>query len=211
MQIHTVTDAGTRHGGRTTRRAGSVAARNAKSSWTIMLSTFANSFWSLCRLRGSPSSLPAAPAFAGFVVVLAIVVSLAASLLLNELQGPDRAISLLVIAAGTLLTAASMAVGIALILAANNLLPRFNQTLAAIFGVDLVLTILLAVLLTLSISLNAGAIANAAALAYFAWWIAAVGNALRQAMDASMLLGCLSAFALYWITRLITLLFTGSA
>lgn len=176
-----------------------------------MLSTFANSFWSLCRLRGSPSSLPAAPAFAGLVVLVSIMFGLTASLLLNELQSAAPAPSSLSIASATLVTAATTAIGIALILAANELLPRFYQTLSAVFGIDLMLTILLAAMLVLSFGINAPALASIAGLTYVAWWIAAVGNALRQAMEATMLLGCLSAFALFWITRLVTFMFTGSA
>jgi hypothetical protein len=145
-------------------------------------------FWNICLLRRGPELVPTHPLFVVSVVVADIVLSL----FVRARYGNDA--SLLQTATSTLVTMATLTAATWLALNLRGVLARFPATITAMFGCDLLFTLLIALLIPLAgearnaINIVAGLI--------LLWGIAVNGFILHRAMNITVFAGILAAFGM---------------
>jgi hypothetical protein len=146
-------------------------------------------FWNICLLRRGPELVPTHPLFIAGVVIADIVLSL-----FVRVQYGDDA-PFLQIATFTLVTMATLASATWLVLSLRGVLGRFPATITAMFGCDLLFTLLIALLIPIAggarsaISIGMGGL-------ILIWSIAVNGFILHRAMNVTVFAGILSAFGM---------------
>lgn len=135
-------------------------------------------FWNLCLLRGGPEQVPYSSAFAWGVFCLWLAVAMPLALSVPGLAGP-RALLFVVTTAGVEF------VVVALLLSWRGFSARLLQTLAALFGADLLLNLLsLPLVLPFAGEHTPAAVyAAIAQLLLFGWSVAVKGHILRSALE----------------------------
>jgi hypothetical protein len=160
-------------------------------------------FWNICLLRRGPELVPTHPLFVASVVVADILLSL-----FVRVQYGDEA-PLLGIATFTLVTMATFATATWLALSLRNVVGRFPATITAMFGCDLLFTLLIALLIPLAggarsaISIGVGGL-------ILIWGIAVNGFILHRAMNVPVFAGLLSAFGMTLVAATLASSATGN-
>jgi len=142
-------------------------------------------FWQLGLLRRAPQDLPASTALLG--VLLASNLLLGTVMMAAQFGGVGSAFMASALDAGVvagLLYAA---------LRFSGHPGRFVQTLAAMYGITLMFSALLAVLQWVAVTLNLEVLAAFASLVLLAWVHVALGHVLRHALDMDLWAGIVIA------------------
>lgn len=145
-------------------------------------------FWNICLLRRGPEFVPTHPLFVSGVVVADIVLSL-------FIRAQYGDLSLLRIATFTLVTMATLAAATWLALNLRGVIGRFPATITAMFGCDLLFTLLLALLIPLAGGADSAISIGMSGLILI-WSIAVNGFILHRAMNITVFAGILSAFGM---------------
>jgi len=146
-------------------------------------------FWNICLLRRGPEFVPTHPLFVAGVVIADVLLSL----FVRAQYGDET--SLLEIATFTLVTMAALSTITWLALNLRGVISRFPATITAMFGCDLLFTLLIALLIPLAggarsaISIGMGGL-------ILIWSIAVNGFILHRAMNITVFAGILSAFGM---------------
>lgn len=148
----------------------------------FVLSTFFN----ICLLRRSPEYVPTHTGFVGIVIGADMLLQLVLFLRLNEQATTPGAITYIVV------TSAAMAALTWFLLFLRRLDARFPATVAALFGCDFLLMVLLSVLLLFTGTAETPL--TMSVLAFVAIWsIAVSGYILHQALQVTVFVGILLA------------------
>jgi len=145
-------------------------------------------FWNICLLRRGPEFVPTHPLFVASVVIADILLSL-----FVRVQYGGEA-PLMEIATFTLVTMATLATITWLALSLRGVIRRFPATITAMFGCDLLFTLLIALLIPLAGGVR-GAVSILGGLILI-WSIAVNGFILHRAMNITIFVGILSAFGM---------------
>lgn len=159
-------------------------------------------FWNICLLRRGPEFVPTHPLFVAGVVVADILLSL-----FVRVQYGGEA-PLLEIATFTLVTMATLATITWLALSLRGVIRRFPATITAMFGCDLLFTLLIALLIPLAGGVR-GAISILGGLILI-WSIAVNGFILHRAMNITIFAGILSAFGMALVAATLASSATGN-
>jgi|GEM_PF-431940 len=100
---------------------------------TFFMKSIFSAFWHICTFRSGPDRLPADPTFLGLVVAVNMVLSLILLVALNDVP-LLQAITLIVV------NVAAVCVLVWAIMSLMELSARYQQTITAMFGVDLILS-----------------------------------------------------------------------
>jgi hypothetical protein len=146
-------------------------------------------FWNICLLRRGPELVPTHPLFVAGVVIADILLSL----FVRAQYGDET--SLLEIATFTLVTMATLATATWLALNLRGVIGRFPATITAMFGCDLLFTLLIALLIPLAGGARSAVSIGMGGLILI-WSIAVNGFILHRAMNITVFAGILSAFGM---------------
>lgn len=147
-------------------------------------------YWGICTLRRSPELAPGHPLFLVIVVVTDIALGTILSVKLNTDVNWLQALTYVCV------NLASLATATWFLLYLKDLTQRFPSTLSAIIGCDVLLSVLLFLF-----TLFSGDIEHRATLGSILviglWGLWVTGFILHRALNLSMLVGILLAFAIY--------------
>ena len=142
-------------------------------------------FWNICLLRRGPELVPTHPFFVAAVLVADVLLSFFVALQYGaELTAIQAATRILV-------STATVAVATWMMLSMRDVIGRYPATITALFGCDLLFTLLSAILVPLageSSSLKAGIVDL-----IVIWSIAVNGFILHRAMNVTVFIGILLA------------------
>jgi hypothetical protein len=158
-----------------------------------LITALLTELWQLCLFRSSPSRLPGPWILTMVLIALDWLVSLLVVVQLSP--DADRGTMLVSIGLSNLV----LLVLIMVTLAIRNRSSRAPQTLSAIFGCDLVLTMLFGVLLGIAAALGDSLGTTPTAMLQVLlvlWTITLYGYILHEALDMPQVLGTLVAFAI---------------
>ena len=139
-------------------------------------------FWDICRLRASPALVPGEAVFAALVLAANVGVSVVVSLVFQE--EPDVPGLLGGVVVGLAVNSALVWV----LLGARNLKSRFTTTIAALYGCDLLMTLVFGVILAIATPLGP-AITGLAFTGYLVWSLSVVGFILHRALGIAFSIG----------------------
>ena len=146
-------------------------------------------FWNICLLRRGPELVPTHPLFVSGVLAGDVLLSFFVGLQYGKESTPVQ------VATSTLVTMASLAGATWIALTARGVIGRYPATITAIFGCDLLFTLLVAVLVPL-----AGGVASPITMGMAAligiWSIAVNGFILHRAMNVTVFIGIFVAFSM---------------
>ena len=158
--------------------------------------SIASVFWKICTFRSGPDTLPHGNFLLGLVITANLVVSTALYLSLTDTDFFTSLTLVVVSLAGTCGL-------IWIIMTLMNQAARFNQTITAIIGADLLLTLLRAGLLPFGISANADANASVHPIAeslltmLLVWNLLVFSYIFHRALNIHMFFGGLLAFFIF--------------
>ncbi len=142
-------------------------------------------FWNICLLRRGPELVPTHPLFVGAVIVADVLLSFFVSIQFSH------ELSAIQIATRVLVSMAAMAAATWMMLSMRDVIGRFPATITALFGCDLLFTLLSALLVPLvgdASSLRVGIVDL-----IVIWSIAVNGFILHRAMNVTVFIGILLA------------------
>ncbi len=169
-------------------------------------------FWRICIFKGGPDTLPANTTLLALIIVANALTSIVVSSFLQSLlpaipdtENMDVAIvsDSLSLLTGVVVTQASTAGLVGLILMLMGHSSRLYQTLTAIFGTDIILTIVSAAAIFLVTLINT-IIIQVVFLGTFFWNAAVLGFILHKALEISRGLGIAAAVFILIFTIAIT-------
>jgi hypothetical protein len=146
-------------------------------------------FWNICLLRRGPEFVPTHPLFVGGVVAADVILSFFVAMQ----YGANT--SLVRVATSTVVTMATLAAITWFALNLRGVIARYPATMTAIFGCDLLFTLLVALLVPLSGGVGSPVSVGMAALIGI-WSIAVNGFILHRAMNITVFAGILFAFGM---------------
>ena len=145
-------------------------------------------FWQICRLKQSPEYVPTQTWFVLLVVAANLICSVAVSLSAESAPGLLTTINSIVV--GQTTTAALVWVALNL----RDLGGRFLATITALFGCDLIITAVFA--LVLPLTLLAPTMAPLLFLLFVAWSVSVAGFILHRALQVPLALGIVVALGM---------------
>lgn len=145
-------------------------------------------FWQICRLKQSPEFVPTQ----GWFVALVVLANLLCSVLVSATA--DTESSLLSTTTRIVVNQATTAALTWLLLNIRGLTDRFITTITALFGCDLIITALFAVMLPLEAILPA--ISRLLILLFLVWSVTVAGFILHRAMDLHIGVGIVVALGM---------------
>ena len=149
-------------------------------------------FWNICLLRRGPELVPTHPLF----ITTIVIADVALSLFVSMQYGKNA--SLLQVATSTTVTMATLAGVVWVALNLRGLVNRYPATITALFGCDLLFTILVALLVPLLGGADSPFSIGVAAVIGF-WSIAVNGFILHRAMNMSLFAGIVFAFGIAFL------------
>jgi hypothetical protein len=149
-------------------------------------------FWNICLLRRGPELVPTHPLFIATVVIADVLLSLFVAM-----QYGGNA-SLMQVATSTAVTMATLAAVVWTALNLRGFSGRFPATITALFGCDLLFTLLVALLVPLLGGTGSPFSIGVAAVIGF-WSIAVNGFILHRAMNISVFAGIIFAFGIAFL------------
>lgn len=158
-------------------------------------------FWRICTFRGGPDAVPSSTLFLTLVILANAVVSLIASSFLQSVlpqpAAPDTTDFTIVSDGFNLVTTiivsqASTAGLVWLILTLMNFPQRLYQTLTALFGTDIIITLVSAAVVMLTTFLSP-VLSQVAFLGMFFWTVGTFGYILHKAVEISLGFGIAAA------------------
>jgi hypothetical protein len=170
-------------------------------------------FWRICIFKGGPDSVPANTTLLAIVIFISALTSLIASSFLQTVLPPPPppadVMDIKVVSTefslitSVVVSQASTAGLVWLVLALMSFNGRLYQTLAAVFGVDIIVTAVstCAIFITTLIS---PALSQIAFLGMFFWSVGTLGFILHKALELSLGLGIAAALFVMIFTIAIT-------
>ena len=169
-------------------------------------------FWRICIFKGGPDSVPANTTLLAIVILISALTSLLASSFLQTVLPPPPPTDVMDVAVvssefslitSVVVSQASTAGLVWLVLALMSLNDRLYQTLAAVFGVDTIVTAVstCAIFITTLIST---VLSQIAFLGMFFWSVGTLGFILHKALELSLALGIAAALFVMIFTIAIT-------
>jgi hypothetical protein len=146
-------------------------------------------FWQICLLRSGPEQVPTANWFIGAVIILNLLCSAALSLSLDTTGDVMSIITRLVV------TQATNAALLWLVLYLRELSPRFPATVTALFGCDLIITLCFGALVPLVNALGDGG-SSFIFLGFLIWSVAVAGFIVHRAMNVTLGIGIFIAVSM---------------
>jgi hypothetical protein len=143
-------------------------------------------FWNICLLRRGPELVPTHPMFVGGVLVADMLVSFFVGLQFGDALTPMQVATRVIVSMATTAAAAWM------MLSMRDVIARYPATITALFGCDLLFTLLSAVLVPLASS-DATAVKAGIIDLIVIWSIAVNGFILHRAMNVTVFIGILLA------------------
>lgn len=143
-------------------------------------------FWNICLLRRGPELVPTHPLFVGGVLVADMLVSFFVGLQFGDALTPMQVATRVIVSMATTAAAAWM------MLSMRDVIARYPATITALFGCDLLFTLLSAVLVPLASS-DATAVKAGIIDLIVIWSIAVNGFILHRAMNVTVFIGILLA------------------
>ncbi|NKC00818.1 MAG: hypothetical protein GKR90_20300 [Pseudomonadales bacterium] len=169
-------------------------------------------FWRICIFRGGPDSVPANTTLLAIVIFASALTSLIASSFLQTILPPPPPTDVMDVeivssefnlVTSVVVSQASTAGLVWLILALMSLNSRLYQTLTAVFGTDIILTSV-STLGILIATLVSPALSQIAFLGMFFWTVGTFGFILHKALEISLGLGVAAALFVMIFTIAIT-------
>jgi hypothetical protein len=151
-------------------------------------------FWNICLLRRGPELVPTHPLFVGGLIVLDVMAGFFVGVQNTDVSAVQAATS-------TLVSMATLAVITWIALTARGVIGRFPATITAMFGCDLLFTLLVAMLLPI--------VGIASPITVWTWalitiWSIAVnGFILHRAMNVTVFIGIVFAFCMAFLTLVV--------
>lgn len=166
------------------------------------MTAIATLFWHICTFRGGPDSVPANTWLLACIILLNAGVSLTAAVMLNNaateaIAGANEGVvaedvagtvNSLTLMTQVVVSQASTAGLTWIILFLTSLTARFQQTLGALFGADILITGVTAVLVSVLFAINP-TLGTFAILGSMIWTIATFGYIYHRALDTALGLG----------------------
>jgi hypothetical protein len=146
-------------------------------------------FFDICLLKRGPEVVPTHPLFLVLLVGTYVVIGTAVSLALHETWTTMTALTY------TVVTMAGVAAATWLILRLRNLDRRFQATVSALYGCDLLLSALLYGFLQFTGRTTEG-VAIGAVVVINIWYIAVSGYILQRALGITLLMGIMLALGI---------------
>jgi hypothetical protein len=146
-------------------------------------------FWNICLLRRGPELVPTHPMFVGAVLGADVLLSFYVGLQYGNASTPIQ------VATSTLVTMAALAAVTWVALTARGVIGRYPATITAIFGCDLLFTLLVALVVPLAGGATSPITMGTAALIGI-WSIAVNGFILHRAMNVTVFVGIFVAFCM---------------
>jgi len=143
-------------------------------------------FWNICLLRRGPELVPTHPMFVGGVLVADMLVSFFVGLQFGDTLTPMQVATRVIVSMATTAAAAWM------MLSMRDVIARYPATITALFGCDLLFTLLSAILVPLASS-DATALKAGIIDLIVIWSIAVNGFILHRAMNVTVFIGILLA------------------
>ena len=143
-------------------------------------------FWNICLLRRGPELVPTHPMFVGGVLVADMLVSFFVGLQFGDALTPMQVATRVIVSMATTAAAAWM------MLSMRDVIARYPATITALFGCDLLFTLLSAILVPLASS-EATALKAGIIDLIVIWSIAVNGFILHRAMNVTVFIGILLA------------------
>lgn len=147
-------------------------------------------FWNICLLRRGPELVPTHPLFVGAVVVADVLASFFVGL---RFAGAD--ITPMQIATSTFVSIATLAAATWTALTLRGVIGRFPATITALFGCDLLFTLLAFITVSLVGGINSPIMMGIGAL-IGVWSIAVNGFILHRALNVTVFVGIFLAFSM---------------
>ena len=147
-------------------------------------------FWNICLLRRGPELVPTHPLFVGAVVVADVLASFFVGL---RFAGAD--ITPMQIATSTFVSIATLAAATWTALTLRGVIGRFPATITALFGCDLLFTLLAFATVSLVGGINSPVTMGVGALIGI-WSIAVNGFILHRALNVTVFVGIFLAFSM---------------
>lgn len=146
-------------------------------------------FLNICLLRRGPELVPTHPLFVGAVLLADVLLSFFVGLQYGHDSSPIQ------VATSTLVTMAALAAATWFALTMRDVIARYPATITAIFGCDLLFTLLVAIAVPLAGGINSPVTMGIAALVGI-WSIAVNGFILHRAMNVTVFVGIFVAFCM---------------
>ena len=148
-------------------------------------------FWNICLLRRGPELVPTHPLFVGGVIVLNVLAGFFVGIQATEATAVQ-------VATSTLVSMATLAALTWIALTVRGVVGRFPATITAMFGCDLLFTLLIALLVPI--------VGIASPITVWTWalitiWsIAVYGFILHRAMNVTVFVGIVLSFGMAFLT-----------
>ena len=154
-------------------------------------------FWRVCLLRQGPESIPGYAWFAILVTALNVLISM----ILRVNLDPESN----VLEAATVITVnvATQATLLWATLYFKDLTRRFQTVLTALFGCDLIVTVLIAVTVIVGETLF-GSVSPAVQIPFLIWLFAIIGFILHRALDVALGIGVVIGFGIYFMAIVVS-------
>ncbi len=146
-------------------------------------------FWQICLFRQSPARVPAESWFVAVVVAANLLVSVVVSVAIDETADPLTVITRVVVGQATYASLVWLATYL------REFPGRFATTLTALFGCDLIITVVFGVLEPLARTLGDPAL-SVLSLGFMIWSLAVAGFILSRALNVRMGIGVLLALGI---------------
>lgn len=146
-------------------------------------------FWNICLLRRGPELVPTHPLFVSAILVADVLLNFFVALQQNNALTPIQ------IATGIFVSMATMATATWIMLSMRDVIGRYPATITALFGCDLLFTLVSAVLIPLAGADSRPLMVGVAALILI-WSIAVNGFILHRAMNVTVFIGIFLAFCM---------------
>jgi hypothetical protein len=147
-------------------------------------------FWNICLLRRGPELVPTHPLFVGAVVIADVLAAFFVSLRFGGAE-----VTPMQVATSTLVTIATLAAATWTALTLRGVVGRFPATITALFGCDLLFTLLAAIAVSLAGGVGSPVTMGIGALIGI-WSIAVNGFILHRAMNVTVFIGIFLAFGM---------------
>jgi len=146
-------------------------------------------FVNICLLRRGPELVPTHPLFVGSVLIADVLLSFFVGIRYGNAVTPIQ------VATSTLVTMATLAAATWVALTARGVIGRYPATITALFGCDLLFTLLVAIAVPLAGGVTSPITMGIAALIGI-WSIAVNGFILHRAMNVTVFVGIFLAFCM---------------
>jgi hypothetical protein len=158
-------------------------------------------FVNICLLRRGPELVPTHPLFVGAVVIADMLLSFYVSMRYGGTATPIQ------VATGVLVSMATVAAVTWIMLSMRDVIGRYPATITALFGCQLLFTLLSALLMPLAGESNSVRISVFGLIAI--WSIAVDGFILHRALNVTVLIGILLALCMGFFASALSLSASG--